>query len=85
MSGGTFDYKQHFIEDIADSVETFLRSESSTNYPSNVLAEIEHGLTVIRKAAVYAQRIDWLLAGDDGPKQFLSRLENELEELRRAR
>ena len=85
MSGGTFGYKQHFIEDIADSVETFLRSESSTNYPSNVLVEIEHGLTVIRKAAIYAHRIDWLLAGDDGLESFLSRIENDLEELRRAR
>jgi len=34
---------------------------------------------VLRKAAIYAQRIDWLLSGDDGEESFLERLKEELD------
>ena len=32
-------------------------------------------------AAIYAQRIDWLLSGDDGEESFKRRLKEELDEL----
>jgi hypothetical protein len=35
----------------------------------------------IRVAAVYAQRIDWLISGDDGEESFLERLKEELGQL----
>ena len=35
----------------------------------------------LRKAAIYAQRIDWLLSGDDDEKSLKERLEEELKEL----
>jgi hypothetical protein len=38
-------------------------------------------LIVLRKAAVYAQRVDWLLSGDDGEETFLERLKKDLDKL----
>ena len=46
-----------------------------------VLNEFRKGLKILRQAYVYAQRIDWLLSGDDGNESFLKRLKQELEAL----
>ena len=43
---------------------------------------MRQGLKIIRKAYIYAQRIDWLLSGDDGEESFHERLEEELNELK---
>jgi hypothetical protein len=32
-------------------------------------------------AAIYVQRIDWLMSGDDGEESFMRRLKEELDEL----
>ena len=45
------------------------------------LREFEAAVRCLRRAAVYAQRIDWLLSGDDGEEEFHERLEKDLEEL----
>jgi hypothetical protein len=47
-------------------------------YPDEVVEKFKEGLIILRQAAVYAQRIDWLLSGDDGEESFLRRLEEEL-------
>lgn len=46
-----------------------------------VLEELKKGLKIIKTAAIYAQRIDWLFSGDDGEDSFKRRLKEELEEL----
>ena len=51
-------------------------------YPDEVIEKFKESLTILRQAAVYAQRIDWLLSGDDGEETFLERLEKELSELK---
>ena len=53
-------------------------------YPSlrkDVEEEFRKGLNYLKLAAVYAQRIDWLLSGDDGEDSFIERLEYELKKL----
>ena len=52
-------------------------------YPDEVIEKFKESLTILRQAAVYAQRIDWLLSGDDGEETFLKRLEKELSELKK--
>ena len=37
---------------------------------------------ILKQAEIYAQRIDWLLSGDDGEESFHERLKEELEELK---
>jgi hypothetical protein len=106
MSGGTFDYNQRRIRDIADRVEQEI-SKSGTpksqrelkdegwfrdrewyekypedlnhyKYSDEVIAEFKKGYEILRKAEIYAQRMDWLFAGDDGEESFIQRLKGEL-------
>jgi hypothetical protein len=50
-------------------------------YPDELIEKFKEGMKALRVAAVYAQRIDWLLSGDDGEESFLERLKEELGEL----
>ena len=106
MSGGTFDYNQRRIREIAEHVEheiaisgkpksqRELKDESWRNdnwykkYPEDlnhhqlrdeIMAEFKNAYEILRKAEIYAQRIDWYLAGDEGEDSFLERLEEELD------
>ena len=47
-------------------------------HSDEVIEEFKKGYEMLRKAEIYAQRIDWLLAGDDGEESFLQRLKGEL-------
>lgn len=95
MSGGHFDYKQYEIDNIADEIESLLERQgkaidSEYNYFDNAEYEVfeadmqqrfVEAIKVLRTAAIYAQRIDWYLSGDDGEESFLERLKEELEVL----
>lgn len=50
-------------------------------YPKEVIIEFKNAAKHLRIAAVYAQRIDWLLSGDDGNETFLERLKEDLSKL----
>jgi hypothetical protein len=95
MSGGAFDYNQYKIGQIADHVDQVIRqngkkkdykvdeweSEYYYEYPPEVIEKFKEGYDILRKAEIYAQRIDWLLSGDDGEESFLSRLKEDLDKL----
>ena len=50
-------------------------------YPDEVIKEFKNAIYYIRKAQIYTQRVDWLIAGDDGEDSFLERLKEELTKL----
>jgi hypothetical protein len=50
-------------------------------YPDDVIEEFKKGVEILRKAHVYAQRIDWLVSGDDGEESFHRRLKEDLDKL----
>lgn len=50
-------------------------------YPDEVIEKFKEAVVKLREACVYAQRIDWLLSGDDGEGTFMKRLEKDLEEV----
>ena len=52
-------------------------------YPDEVIEEFKKGLTYLKIAQVYAQRIDWLVSGDDGEESFFKRLEEELNDIKK--
>lgn len=103
MSGGAFDYRQYYIDDIADHIEDIIRKnkvEKSRKdlecwdydengkvyedsryyyyYNDETIERFKEAVKALRKAAVYAQRVDWLLSGDDDERYFHKRLEEEL-------
>ena len=45
----------------------------------DVMEEFKKGYEMLRKAEIYAQRMDWLIACDDGNESFLKRLKEELD------
>ena len=108
MSGGRFDYNQHRIRDIAETIESVIlknKVEKSAkdlkeepwrdanwyvkypedklyyNYSDEVIEKFKEAVVKLNEAYVYAQRIDWLLSGDDGEDNFLARLQEDLDKL----
>jgi len=90
MSGGTFEYTQYTIKSMAEDIEDLIKNkgvyisdEETYDYElsDETLQEFQNAVDILNKAYVYAQRIDWLLAGDDGEETFHKRLKEDLEEL----
>lgn len=53
----------------------------NAEWPESVLRKMEEAIYALRKAAIFAQRIDYLLCCDDGIETFFKRLDKELKEL----
>ena len=92
MSGGFYDYKQHVLYEIADSIQLEIEQNDSTeddgfgqdrgrHYAPIVIDRMSEAVMALRIAYIYAQRVDWLLSGDDSEDSFLRRLEEELKEV----
>ena len=50
-------------------------------FPEEALRRMEEAIYALRRAAIYAQRTDYLISGDDGEESFMERLKKELAEL----
>ena len=50
-------------------------------YPEIVQEKMREAVKQLRIAAVYAQRVDWFLSGDDGEESFIRRLQEDLDSL----
>ena len=50
-------------------------------YTDETIQIFKDAVKILRKAAIYANRIDWLLSGDDGEDNLKERLKKELKEL----
>jgi len=90
MSGGHFDYEQYKISQIADDIDQLVRDNNNkelnewgdtkgSNFSAETIAEFKKGIEILKQAYVYAQRIDWLMSGDDGEDTFHERLKDDLE------
>lgn len=78
-----------YIEDcwLDESEKEYVRKHHHTipnrsGYSKENIKEFKKGITLLKKAEVYAQRIDWLLSGDDGEDNFHQRLKEDLENLK---
>lgn len=92
MSGGHFEYSQYQIEQIASDIEQLIINNDSEEknewgdplfiqYSAETIEEFKKGLSILRQAFVYAQRIDWLVSGDDSEDTFHQRLANDLDKI----
>ena len=51
------------------------------DWSEETLQEFRRGISILKRARIYAQRIDWLLSGDDGEESFHKRLKEKLDKL----
>ena len=79
----------YYIEDhwLEEEEKEYIRKNKHTipnrsNYSKETIKEFKKGLAILRKAYIYAQRIDCLLSGDDGEEAFHKRLKEELNNLK---
>lgn len=52
------------------------------NYSDEVIEKFKEAVILLKKAYIYAHRIDYLVSGDDSEKSFLKALNKELNELK---
>ena len=89
MSGGHFDYDQYRISRIADDIQQLIDSndDESLNdfgekrgrgYTPETIARFKVAVFTLHKAQIMAQRVDWLVSGDDGEESFHKRWSEEL-------
>ena len=47
--------------------------------------EFKEGVKALQRASIYAQRIDWLVSGDDGEESFHRRLAEDMDNLKQGK
>jgi len=61
--------------------EKYPEDLSHYEYPQEIIEEFKNAVLALHTAEVYAQRVDWLLSGDDGEESFLKRLKDDLSKI----
>jgi len=74
------DLKQEGWRD-PDWYEKYPEDKFHYKYPDEVIEKMKEAVKSLKIAQEYAQRVDWLLSGDDGEESFLSRLEENLKKI----
>jgi hypothetical protein len=98
MSGGTFEYTQYQISQLADQISRELEQDTLVKtdpdkakdklgwlpepLTEETTAKFKEAITTLNKAFIMAHRIDWLIAGDDSQASFNKRWEEDLKELK---
>ncbi len=71
-------------ENLWSDKEYYEKHPEELNWPiesDEVVNAYKTAIELLKKAEVYAQRIDWYVSGDDGEESFLRRLKEDLEKL----
>jgi hypothetical protein len=84
MSGGHYEYKYHYLDDLADDIERDLVSEKEEYNPFDeydnetqrvrIKNEVESLLKDLRRCAKRAKELEWYMSGDTGAASYLDRL-----------
>ena len=105
MNGGTFDYNQYKIRDIAETIERELNRQGTLKNRSDLWFDSNHyseypddkfyptyslivqqifkdAIEILKKAEIYAERIDKYIANDDGEKYLIKKLDSDLKKLK---
>ena len=92
MSGGHFDYKQYEIDEIIREIERLVKfnnadvvgewgQRNGRVYSDETIAKFKIAVDILSQAVIMAQRIDWLVSGDDGEETFHRRWDEGLKNL----
>lgn len=86
MSGGTFDYKQSSISQIAQEIEDLIDynpTNGGRDFSPETIERFAQAVDLLRRAYILVHRIDYLVAGDDGEDNFHQRLAEDMEKYRK--
>jgi len=70
MSGGTFDYIQHKLGDVAHDIRTSVLDSERPENITDVLDLLNEAEWEVMRAAEIIERVDYYLAGDDSAESF---------------
>ena len=93
MSGGHFQYKQYRITEMVEEIEELITNNDNTEkdqygdpigygFPPEIIDRFKEAAHTLRLAAAMAQRVDWLVSGDDGPDSFIRRWDEEISKIK---
>lgn len=68
--GYSFNYREYF--------EKYPDEKFWYKYSDEVIEEFKEAVKYLSIAYVYAQRVDWLVSGDDSEESFMERLKKDL-------
>lgn len=81
--------ENNYVEKDASDIERWMRDDNGnvledykyySMYNDDTISLLKDAVRQLRLAAIYAQRVDWLLSGDDGEDSFKRRLIDEVAE-----
>lgn len=89
MSGGYFNYRQSQVSYLASEIDALIERNDDKSkdsygyqigheYPPEIIERFREAAHTLRQAAEMAQRIDWLVSGDDGEDSFMARWDKEV-------
>jgi len=65
----------------SDYYERYPEDLNHYKYSDEVIEEFKRAVYYLKKAQIYAHRVDYLLSGDDGEESFLKRLNEDINKL----
>ena len=78
-TGEVYEIKSYTYEEYEDNKDGEI--PYFPDYSEETIKEFRKGVGILKKAQVYANRIEWLISGDDGEDNFHKRLKEKLKEL----
>jgi hypothetical protein len=89
MSGGHFQYQQYRSDEIAEEIEQMIEfnddqtldkwgDKKGYGFPPEIIERFKEAAHTLRQATEMAQRVDWLVSGDDGEESFMRRWDKEV-------
>ena len=85
MSGGFTENLQFRLEDLKEDIQKVIEynnEEGGSGFSNETLDKIKGCMQSINKSVIYLHRVDKLLSGDDGEKEFHRKLKNDLDKVR---
>ena len=82
MSGGSLDYGYFKINMIIEHIEEAIKESGSygTTYSKEMADAIFNAIWELKKASIYAKRLEWLFSGDDSEADYFRRIQEDIKD-----
>lgn len=81
MSGGVLElHGEYKFEETVKQIEDFIERRDNSDYPlkQETKDKLREGINMINMAKIFVNRIDYLMADDDGEDEFLKQIKIDL-------